>query len=68
VARSEEEPLAFYKVIPVGPRARSFGTGRTCAVDGCSTPLSRYNPDDRCSAHDEASSVAAVWAVDTDWI
>ena len=31
----------------------SFGEGRPCAVDGCSTVLSRYNAGTTCSAHDE---------------
>jgi hypothetical protein len=30
---------------------RSFGDDRICAVAGCETKLSRYNPDDCCSVH-----------------
>jgi hypothetical protein len=33
------------------PEVRSFGTARTCAAHGCSTKLSRYNPDTYCSMH-----------------
>jgi hypothetical protein len=33
------------------PLVRSFGTTRTCAVDGCDTQLSRYNPASCCYRH-----------------
>ena len=33
------------------PLVRSFGNARTCAVDGCTTQLSRYNPARGCSVH-----------------
>jgi hypothetical protein len=29
----------------------SFGDGRTCAVDGCATRLSRYNAGAVCAKH-----------------
>jgi hypothetical protein len=34
------------------PLVRSFGTTRTCAVDGCDTQLSRYNPALCCYLHE----------------
>jgi hypothetical protein len=33
------------------PLVRSFGNARTCAADGCTTQLSRYNPARCCSLH-----------------
>jgi hypothetical protein len=33
------------------PLLRSFGNARTCAADGCTTQLSRYNPARCCSVH-----------------
>jgi hypothetical protein len=33
------------------PPLRSFGNARTCAVDGCATQLSRYNPAPCCYLH-----------------
>jgi hypothetical protein len=33
------------------PLVRSFGNARTCAVDGCTTQLSRYNPARCCYLH-----------------
>ena len=37
---------------PDGKRMiRSFGDNRICAAQRCPTKLSRYNPDDFCSAH-----------------
>jgi hypothetical protein len=30
---------------------RTYGSGRTCAVAGCTTKLSRYNPSVYCSLH-----------------
>jgi len=30
----------------------TFGDGRTCASDDCSTVLSQYNDEDRCGVHD----------------
>lgn len=32
---------------------RRYAAGRTCASDGCSTRLSRYNPSPRCWTHEE---------------
>jgi hypothetical protein len=31
----------------------SYGDGRTCAVPGCRTIVSRYNESDRCWQHAE---------------
>jgi hypothetical protein len=31
----------------------TYGRGRTCAMSGCRTVLSRYNPTSRCSCHNE---------------
>jgi hypothetical protein len=33
------------------PMVRAFGDTRTCAEDGCTTRLSRYNPARRCAIH-----------------
>ncbi len=30
---------------------RTYGAGRVCAVEGCTTRLSRYNPSPCCSLH-----------------
>lgn len=35
-------------------RARTYGTGRVCAVPGCGTVLSAYNPSDVCALHSGA--------------
>jgi len=32
-------------------RAKTFGAGRICAVDGCGTRLSAYNPSRICALH-----------------
>jgi hypothetical protein len=34
-----------------GPMVRAFGDTRTCAQDGCTAQLSRYNPARRCALH-----------------
>jgi hypothetical protein len=34
-----------------GPLARTFGQGRVCSTAGCTTKLSRYNPNPRCWIH-----------------
>jgi hypothetical protein len=34
-----------------GPMVRAFGDTRTCAEDGCTAQLSRYNPARRCALH-----------------
>ena len=34
-----------------GPMVRAFGDTRTCAEDGCTAQLSRYNPARRCAIH-----------------
>jgi hypothetical protein len=33
------------------PLLRVFGNARTCAAEGCSTQLSRYNPARCCAIH-----------------
>jgi len=38
-------------VVKQGPAVESFALGRVCAEDGCTTRLSRYNPDDVCALH-----------------
>ncbi len=40
----------------------SFGEGRVCAVPGCATALSRYNPSGACWLHDDSVTPAARWA------
>jgi len=35
-------------------RARTYGSGRVCAVPGCGTLLSAYNPSDVCALHSGA--------------
>jgi hypothetical protein len=32
-------------------RVATYGTGRLCSVEGCSTRLSRYNPSTACAVH-----------------
>lgn len=32
-------------------KTRTYGTGRICAVEGCGTRLSAYNPSDTCALH-----------------
>jgi hypothetical protein len=34
-----------------GRPSRAFAQGRTCRAPGCTTRLSRYNPDPYCSVH-----------------
>jgi hypothetical protein len=36
-----------------GVPSLTYGRGRVCAMSGCRTVLSRYNPTSRCSCHDE---------------
>ncbi len=31
---------------------RSFGHGRVCSAEGCTTVLSRYNPSEVCAVHE----------------
>ena len=38
-------------------RAATFGTGRVCEEEGCSTRLSMYNSRTRCAAHDFDASL-----------
>ena len=42
------------KLTPLRSASRpstNFGTGRRCSQSGCTTVLSRYNPDELCAAH-----------------
>jgi hypothetical protein len=32
-------------------RAKTYGVGRVCAVNGCGTHLSAYNPSSTCALH-----------------
>lgn len=32
-------------------KAKTYGVGRVCAVEGCGTRLSSYNPSSRCAMH-----------------
>ncbi len=32
-------------------KARTYGVGRVCAVEGCGTRLSAYNPSTTCALH-----------------
>jgi hypothetical protein len=32
-------------------KTRTYGSGRTCAVEGCDTILSAYNPSRTCALH-----------------
>lgn len=34
-----------------GERQSQHGTDRCCAVEGCMTKLSRYNPSPTCAVH-----------------
>jgi hypothetical protein len=43
-----------------GRAVRSFGEDRTCAVLGCDTKLSRYNPDPYCWVHADRSLPSAA--------
>lgn len=38
-------------------RPRTYGPGRRCSSEGCTTLLSIYNESDRCSAHDSYVNV-----------
>lgn len=33
-------------------KARTYGVGRTCAIEGCGTLLSAYNPSHTCALHE----------------
>jgi hypothetical protein len=35
-------------------RARTYGSGRVCAIPGCGTVLSAYNPSEVCALHSGA--------------
>jgi hypothetical protein len=39
--------------LPHGMPSRTYRRGRICASSGCGTLLSRYNPTNRCSLHNE---------------
>jgi hypothetical protein len=36
-----------------GAPSATYGRGRVCVAPGCGTLLSRYNPTDKCSIHNE---------------
>lgn len=50
----EERALSGERVISASAQSRTYGTGRVCAEDGCSTRLSIYNESDYCSLHHRA--------------
>lgn len=56
-APAVERPLSRNAASPGTPRREgagfvaSYGQGRKCAVNGCPTMLSRYNPKDVCANH-----------------
>ncbi len=35
-------------------KTKTYGLGRVCAVEGCGTRLSAYNPSDVCALHNGA--------------
>jgi hypothetical protein len=37
--------------LPLGRPTTTFGGGRICSADGCTTRLSLYNPGAKCSVH-----------------
>jgi hypothetical protein len=37
--------------IKYGTPSHDYGVGRPCAYPGCTSTLSRYNPDDTCACH-----------------
>jgi hypothetical protein len=39
------------RAVGAGPMVRAFGDTRTCAEDGCTAQLSRYNPARHCAIH-----------------
>ena len=65
----DREPVeAQSSVLAPGERRRtgrghvdSFGEGRVCAVPGCATELSRYNPNGACWLHDASVMPVACW-------
>jgi hypothetical protein len=48
--RTEAMPKNVAK-IDSARRSKSFAADRTCRAPGCTTRLSRYNPDPLCSVH-----------------
>lgn len=40
-----------HSVLMHGERQPQHGAGRSCAVEGCVTKLSRYNPSPTCAVH-----------------
>ena len=38
-------------LVKTDERPPTYGTGRLCAIEGCQTVLSRYNPSAICSLH-----------------
>ncbi len=41
----------FHDVAGAMPKAKTYGTGRICAMEGCGTRLSVYNPSGVCALH-----------------
>ena len=41
----------FYTVADSMLKAKTYGVGRVCMVDGCGTRLSAYNPSGVCALH-----------------
>jgi hypothetical protein len=39
------------RVAKVPRKSQTYGTGRTCDEDGCTTRLSMYNKFDKCNQH-----------------
>ncbi len=37
----------------------TYGDQRTCSFTGCTAPLSRYNPNDRCVSHPRSTVMIA---------
>lgn len=45
------ENFGAVPVRKIGRQTTSYPKGRVCTWAACTTRLSRYNPDDRCSLH-----------------
>ena len=50
---NSEYSRAGFSIVEVAGQspARTYGTGRICAEEDCTTKLSRYNAEDMCYAH-----------------
>jgi hypothetical protein len=49
--KAKSKIAASLKMIGAGRPPKTYGEGRVCATEGCSTLLSRYNRGDRCFPH-----------------